>query len=127
MMTYQSPFFLFSSITPTPHPVREKGDIKKNCPAYLLLLKKNAGRFFGLLNLLRVSLLFACITSSLTADELSDMNEDTERLWRRGVAAEDGAFTASANSMIAWGIGIGVAAAVLAIVIEGNDGSSYSH
>lgn len=57
------------------------------------------------------------------ADQLDDMNEATDRLWRRGRGAEDGAYTASYGSMIAWGVGIGAAAALIAILVE----SSTSH
>lgn len=56
------------------------------------------------------------------ADQLDDLNKETDKLWRRGRGAEDGAFTASATSMIAWGVGIGAAAALLAILIKGSSG-----
>jgi len=63
------------------------------------------------------------------ADKLDDANQDTERLWRRGRGSEDGGFTAMYSSMIAWGVGIGAAAALLAILIESGEsgGGGHSH
>jgi hypothetical protein len=58
------------------------------------------------------------------ADQLDDLNKETDRLWRRGRGAEDGAFTASYGSMIAWGVGIGAAAALIAILVENSTSSS---
>jgi hypothetical protein len=59
------------------------------------------------------------------ADQLDDLNKETDKLWRRGRGSEDGAFTASYGSMIGWGVGIGAAAALLAILVE--QSSSTSH
>jgi len=63
----------------------------------------------------------------LCADQLDDLNKETDRLWRRGRGAEDGAFTASYGSMLAWGVGIGAAAALIAILVESSTSSSSSH
>ena len=54
-------------------------------------------------------------------DELDNLAKETDKLWRPGAGAEDGAFTASAMSMIGWGIGIAAVIALLAILIESSD------
>jgi len=61
------------------------------------------------------------------ADKLDEINQDTERLWKRGRGAEDGGFTAMYSSMLAWGIGIGAAAALLAILIESSESGGGGH
>lgn len=64
------------------------------------------------------------------ADRLDDLNQETDRLWRRGRGAEDGGFTAMYTSMLAWGVGIGAAAALIAIFIESSEsggGSAHTH
>jgi hypothetical protein len=76
--------------------------------------------------ILACSLLFLPIY----ADKLDDLNNDTERLWKRGRGAEDGGFTAMYSSMLAWGVGIGAAAALIAILIESSEsggGGGHNH
>lgn len=68
--------------------------------------------------------IFALPASMNFADQLDELNQETEKLWRRGCGAEDGAFTASASSMTAWGIGIGAAVALLSILIQSSSAHS---
>lgn len=72
------------------------------------------------------ALAITLLGAPLCADQLDELNKETDRLWRRGRGAEDGAFTASYGSMIAWGVGIGAAAALLAILVESSSSSSSS-
>ena len=60
-------------------------------------------------------------------DQLDDLGKETDKLWRPGEGAEDGAFTASAMSMIGWGIGLAAVIALLAILIESSTSSQAHH
>ncbi|MBS3903361.1 MAG: hypothetical protein KGZ30_03265 [Anaplasmataceae bacterium] len=60
------------------------------------------------------------------ADDLDQLSEATDKLWRRGKGAEDGAFSSVASSMLAWGAGLGIVIALVAILIKQDTGSSSS-
>lgn len=62
----------------------------------------------------------------LAGDQLDDLAKETDKLWRPGAGAEDGAFTASAMSMIGWGIGIAAVIALVTILIKSSD-SAHAH
>lgn len=85
----------------------------------------------GVMKRLLVALLAAALISTpiemVFADRLDQTAVETDRLWRRGRGAEDGAFTSVATSMIAWGVGIGAVAALLAILIESSTTSAHAH
>jgi len=74
-----------------------------------------------------VASLIVSPAKAIYADDLDRLGKETDRLWRRGKGAEDGAFTSMATSMIAWGVGIGIVAALLAILIETSTTSAHSH
>ena len=77
-----------------------------------------------LLALLLASSLWITPYKAVYADDLDRLGKETDQLWRRGKGAEDGAFTSMATSMLAWGVGIGVVAALLAILIDTSTASS---
>jgi hypothetical protein len=60
-------------------------------------------------------------------DELDKLNKETDKLWRPGAGAEDGAFTASAMSMLGWGLGLAAVITLLAILIESSETASSAH
>ncbi len=61
------------------------------------------------------------------ADELDKLAQATDKLWNTGAGAEDGAFTAVACSMLAWGVGLAAVIALLAILINNSEASSNVH
>ncbi len=63
----------------------------------------------------------------LLGDQLDKLNRETDKLWRPGAGAEDGAFTASTMSMLGWGLGLAVAIALLAILVNSSSSTSHSH
>jgi hypothetical protein len=76
-------------------------------------------------------LIIASLLSSsgaIAADTLEDWKEDTENIWRTGSGAHDGSTTAIATSIIGWGIGLGLAIAILAAVLhQSKAGTGHSH
>ncbi len=73
-------------------------------------------------------LLCAFLVSSpnaVFADELDKLAKDTDTLWRPGAGAEDGAFTASAMSMLGWGLGLAIVFALVAILVQGSSTNSH--
>lgn len=57
-------------------------------------------------------------TQPVMGDELDNLAKETDKLWRPGAGAEDGAFTASAMSMIGWSIGLAAVVALVAILVK---------
>lgn len=79
-------------------------------------------------SLLLCTLVFSSAPGNyVKADELDELNQETDKLWRRGAGAEDGAFTASAVSMVGWGIGIAAVIALVVILVNSSGSSSHSH
>ena len=64
------------------------------------------------------------LTNPPPTSNLDKLNKETDKLWRRGKGAEDGAFTSVGSSMIAWGAGLGIVIALVAILIEQDTGST---
>ncbi len=65
-------------------------------------------------------------TNTVYADELDKLAKDTDTLWRPGAGAEDGAFTASAMSMLGWGLALATVIALVAILVQSSSSSSHS-
>ena len=65
-----------------------------------------------------------CVTSapSYGRESLDEHAENTDHLYRMGVGAKDGAFTATSTSMLGWGIALFVAIALLATAIHHSGG-----
>jgi len=67
-------------------------------------------------------------SSPVSGDELDRLARETDKLWRKGAGAEDGAFTASALSMLGWGVGLAAVIALIAILVHQSSGASaHSH
>jgi hypothetical protein len=61
------------------------------------------------------------------SDDINQYRRDTDALWRRGVGAEDGAYTAISLSMLGWGLGLAAGIGVLASVLhQSTAGHSHS-
>lgn len=73
--------------------------------------------------LLTIGLLIV-VTGSGFCNEMQNYKKDSDAIWRTGVGAEDGTFTAVSTSMLGWGLGLSVGIAVLASVLHQ---SSASH
>ena len=52
------------------------------------------------------------------SDDINQYKRDTDALWRRGVGAEDGAYTAISLSMLGWGVGLAAGIGILASVLH---------
>ena len=54
--------------------------------------------------------------------------EDTENVWKTGSGAHDGASTAIGVTILGWGVGLGLAIAILAAVLhQSKNESGHSH
>ncbi len=78
-----------------------------------------------------ILLLVFLSTSSMTMAEdtiQEGWKEDTERLWRTGAGAHDGASTAISATIIGWGVGLALAIGILAAVLhQSKSGTGHSH
>lgn len=78
-------------------------------------------------------LLFTVLTTALplsAREDISELGENTDKLYRTGAGAQDGAYTALSMSMIGWGVGLAIGIAVLAAALNhgsGSGGSSHAH
>jgi len=66
------------------------------------------------------------LTTSLplnAREEIQQLAEETDQLYRTGAGAHDGAFTALSISMIGWGIGLAVGIALIAASLNHGSGS----
>jgi len=76
-------------------------------------------------------LVLALLSSSLQGrDDLGDIAENTDKLWRTGAGAHDGSYTALGASMLGWGIGLAVGIAILAAALhqsKSNSGNNSGH
>jgi hypothetical protein len=70
-------------------------------------------------------------SGSLEAREnISQIAEETDEMYRPGAGAQDGAFTALSLSILGWGLGLAAAIAILTAVLHqstGGGGSSHAH
>jgi hypothetical protein len=74
-------------------------------------------------------LLIALLSFSSTVqgrDDLQDVANNTDKLWRTGSGAHDGSYTAISTSMIAWGIGLAIGIGILCAVLRPSTNSSGS-
>lgn len=61
-------------------------------------------------------------------DELDKLAAETDKLWRPGTGAEDGAFTAQGMSMLGWGLGLATAIAIVVLLVSSStSNSSHAH
>jgi hypothetical protein len=60
------------------------------------------------------------------SDDINEYRRDTDAIWRRGVGAEDGAFTATSLSMLGWGVGLAAGIGILASVLHQSTASSHT-
>ena len=56
-------------------------------------------------------------------EEIQQLGDETDQLYRTGAGAHDGAFTALSISMLGWGVGLAVAIALLAAALNHGSGS----
>lgn len=68
----------------------------------------------------------ALFTQGFGSDDIDQYRRDTDATWRRGVGAEDGAFTAISLSMLGWGVGLAAGIGILASVLHQSTASSHS-
>ena len=54
----------------------------------------------------------------MAREEISDLQEQTDALYRPGAGAGDGAFTALGSSMVGWEIGLAAIIAIVVIVVN---------
>ncbi len=73
-----------------------------------------------------VALCTSLCTQGFGSDDIDEYRRDTDALWRRGVGAEDGAFTATSLSMLGWGVGLAAGIGVLASVLHQSTASSHT-
>ncbi len=74
--------------------------------------------------IISLSALLMLLSAPLVAkEELSQLAEQTDQLYRAGCGAEDGVYTALSSSMVAWGVG----AVVVIAVLVGSLHSSTAH
>lgn len=57
-------------------------------------------------------------------EDIQQLGDETDQLYRTGAGAQDGAFTALSVSMLGWGVGLAVGIALIAAAL--NHGSSSS-
>jgi hypothetical protein len=75
-------------------------------------------------------LAFLSTSSTTIANDTIEQGwkEDDEAVWRTGSGAHDGASTAIGVTILAWGIGLAVAIAILAAVLhQSNSQAGHSH
>lgn len=70
--------------------------------------------------------LVALCTRGYSGDDIDEYRRDTDALWRRGVGAEDGAFTAISLSMLGWGVGLAAGIGILASVLHQSTASAHT-
>lgn len=63
-------------------------------------------------------------TTTIFADDLQKVAQNTDKLYRRGKGSEDGAFTSMGASMLAWGAGLGLVIALVCVLIQDDNASS---
>jgi hypothetical protein len=68
----------------------------------------------------------ALFTQGFGSDDINQFRRDTDALWRRGVGAEDGAYTALSLSMLGWGVGLAAGIGILASVLHQSTASSHT-
>ncbi len=82
---------------------------------------------------MRLKFLLSCLLSALLClssapswglecESIQDHAENTDRLYRKGCGAIDGAYTATSTSMLGWGIALFIAIGVIAGVIHQSKG-----
>jgi hypothetical protein len=95
------------------------------------LLKIFNGKRSIMKKALSLLLLMSIFTTTLplsAREEISELAESTDQLYRTGAGAQDGAYTALSMSMIGWGVGLAIGIAVLAATLNhGSGGSSHAH
>ena len=72
-------------------------------------------------------LAISLLSTAMARETIDDVTKNTENLWRTGAGSSDGAFTAISTSMIAWGVGLAVAIALLAAALNHSSKSSSAH
>jgi len=74
-----------------------------------------------------VLLLFlAQVCGNEDRDDINNYRRDTDALWRRGIGAEDGAFTATSLSILGWGSGLTAGIGLLASLLHQST-ASHAH
>ncbi len=68
-----------------------------------------------------------CMTSPvLPQEDINQYRDATDDLWRKGTGAEDGAFTATAASMLGWGVALTAAIAILVCILPQSGTTAHS-
>lgn len=74
-----------------------------------------------------LTILLATAPPLLSAKEdIQQLADQTDALYRTGAGAQDGAYTSLALSMLGWGLGLAAGIAILAAVLH-QSSSSHNH
>lgn len=72
-----------------------------------------------------LAILMVCSSLPVFAEEdIQDLATNTDKLYREGAGAQDGAYTALSLSMIGWGIGLAAGIAILCAALHQSKSSS---
>lgn len=63
----------------------------------------------------------------LAREDIQQLSDETDQLYRAGAGAHDGAYTALSVSMIGWGVGLAIGIALLAAALNHGSGGSSAH
>ena len=60
-------------------------------------------------------------------EKMSDHEKNTDKLYRTGAGAQDGAFTATAVSILGWGLGLGLVFGIVAAALHQSNAGHNGH
>jgi hypothetical protein len=73
-----------------------------------------------------ICVVIALCVQGFAGEDINEYKTETDALWRRGIGAEDGAFSAISLSMLGWGVGLAAGIGILASVLHQSSSSSHS-
>lgn len=76
--------------------------------------------------IIAIFLALSLVSSVSARESIQEIATNTDKLYRTGAGAQDGAFTALSMSMLGWGVGLTVGIALLAAALNHSSSSGSS-
>lgn len=87
-------------------------------------------KVFRMKKVIGALLMTTILTTSLplvAREDIQELGDQTDQIYRTGAGAHDGAFTALGISILGWGVGLAVGIALLAAALNHGSGGSSAH